>query len=107
LTGTDLRDPNVPYRLMRAGAVRTALQNIPRDFDLQNIALTFALKRELGLRWKYLPIHFRARRDGANSINYGRILKMGFNLIQDFRRITVEEPPGWQRPAWIKRRAVS
>lgn len=106
-TGTNLRDPNVPYRLIRAGALRAALRSIPADFDLQNIALTFALKRELDLRWKHLPIHFRARRGGKNSLNFRRILKMGFNLLRDFRRIGTEDSTGRQRLAWQRRRAVS
>lgn len=106
-TGTYLRDPNVPYRLIRAGALRAALRRIPVDFDLQNIALTFALTKEAGLRWKHLPIHFRARRGGENSINYRKIAKMGFNLLRDFSRIRKDDSSGWHRPAWMQRRAVS
>jgi glycosyltransferase involved in cell wall biosynthesis len=107
ISGTQLSDPNVPYRLMRAGALRAALQRIPADFDLQNIALTFALSQEEDLRWKHFPIHFRARRAGENSINYGKIARMGINLLRDFGRIRNENSPRWQRPAWARRRAVS
>ncbi|HJT80441.1 MAG TPA: glycosyltransferase family 2 protein [Chthoniobacterales bacterium] len=105
--GSYLRDPNVPYRMIRAGALRAALHRIPADFDLQNIALTFALSREPDLRWKYFPIHFRARRGGKNSINYRKIVKMGLNLIRDLGRIRDEDSPRWQRPAWARRGAVS
>lgn len=106
-TGTYLRDPNVPYRMIRAGALRTALHRIPPDFDLQNIALTFALKREPELRWKHIPIHFRARRAGENSINYPKIIKLGLNLLRDFGRIRNSDGHVWGRPAWLRRRAVS
>jgi dolichol-phosphate mannosyltransferase len=106
-TGTHLKDPNVPYRLIRANALRTALRSIPQDFNLQNIALTFLLKREPALRWKYLPIHFRARQGGENSINYRKIVEMGINLLRDFSRITHEDSHTWWRPNWARRRMAS
>ena len=106
-TGSYLRDPNVPYRLIRASALRIALRSIPADFDLQNIALTFALKREPHLRWKYLPIHFRARQGGENSINFRKIVKMGINLLRDFSRISHEDSHTWRRPHWARRRVAS
>jgi len=106
-TGTYLRDPNVPYRLIRAGALRAALRRIPADFDLQNIALTFALAQEPESKWKHLPIHFRARRGGENSINYRKIAKMGLNLLRDFGRIRTQEQTGSQRFPWIRRRTAS
>lgn len=107
ISGTYLRDPNVPYRLMRAGVLRTAFHRIPADFDLQNIALTFALNQEPDVRWKHVPIHFRARRAGENSINYRKIMKMGINLLRNFGRLRHEECPRWPRMAWTRRRAVS
>lgn len=107
LTGMYMKDPNVPYRLMRAPALRTALRSIPGDFDLQNIALTVALKREQRLRWKHFPIHFRARRGGENSINYRKIVKMGLDFLRDFRRITHEDSHTWWRPRWARRRLAS
>jgi len=106
-TGKNLEDPNVPYRLMRATALRNALRKIPADFDLQNIALTFALKCEPDLRWQHLPIHFRARRGGENSINYRKIVKLGANLLRDFNRITTRDADVPQRPTWLRRRVVS
>jgi len=106
VTGTYLTDPNVPYRLMRANALRKALRQVPADFELQNIGLTFALKQQQ-LAWKYFPIHFRARRGGKNSINYRKIAKMGINLLRDFRRITHEDSHTWWRPRWARRRLAS
>jgi len=95
------------YRLIRAGALRAALRRIPADFDLQNIALTFALAQEPESKWKHLPIHFRARRGGENSINYRKIAKMGLNLLRDFGRIRTQDGTGSQRFPWIRRRAAS
>jgi dolichol-phosphate mannosyltransferase len=107
MTGTYLRDPNVPYRLLRSTALRAALRSIPADFNLQNIALTFTLRRRQSLRWKHFPIHFRARQGGTNSINYRKIAAMGFNLLRDFRRLTHEDSHTWWRPSWARRRVAS
>jgi len=106
-TGTYLKDPNVPYRLVRASALRTALRSIPEDFNLQNIALTFVLQREQALRWKHFPIHFRARQAGENSINYRKIAAMGLNFLHDLSRITHEDSHTWWRPSWARRRMAS
>src|SRR5438270_3293623 len=98
--GSYVRDPNVPYRLIRTGALRAALRRIPADFDLQNIALAFALKLESDLRWKFVPIHFRSRRGGENSLNYRKIAKLGLNLVRDFSRLRSDDSYGWHRPAF-------
>jgi dolichol-phosphate mannosyltransferase len=87
LCGIDLKDANVPYRLVRTSALAGALRRIPADFDMQNVALTVALKRNRSLRWKYIPIHFRDRQGGTNSINLGRIVSMGWKLMRSFHRI--------------------
>ena len=87
VAGVNLGDANVPYRLMRNTALSQALQKVPADFDVQNIALTVALKRCAGLRWKYIPIHFRDRQGGINSINIPKIAKMGWTMLNDLRRV--------------------
>lgn len=107
LSGAFMRDANVPYRLIRASALRAALRCVPADIDLQNIALTIALKRQSDLRWKDVPIHFRARQGGENSINYHKIAKMGVRFLRDFQRISYENShTGW-RPRWARRRLAS
>ena len=87
LAGMDLKDANVPYRLIRTRALQGALARIPADFDMQNVALTLALKRDRRLRWNYVPIHFRDRQGGTNSINIRRILGMGFTLVTNLHKI--------------------
>jgi len=107
LTGAFMRDANVPFRLMCANALRSALRRVPPDVDLQNIALTISLKRESDLRWKDVPIHFRARQGGENSINYHKIAKMGVRFLRDFQRISHEDShTGW-RTRWARRRLAS
>ena len=87
LCGMDLKDVNVPYRLIRTSLLREALARIPDDFDMQNAALTLALRRQAAVRWKYVPIHFRDRQGGTNSINLRRIAAMGWELLTSLHRI--------------------
>jgi dolichol-phosphate mannosyltransferase len=87
LCGIDLRDANVPYRLIRTSALKEALPRIPDDFDMQNVALTLTLKRDPSLRWSYVPIHFRNRQGGTNSINFKRIVCMGWKLLVSLPKI--------------------
>jgi glycosyltransferase involved in cell wall biosynthesis len=85
--GMDLKDLNVPYRLMRTSVLKEALLKIPADFEMQNVALTLALKRDSRLRWKYVPIHFRNRQGGSSSINLRRIVGMGWGLLSNLHKI--------------------
>lgn len=87
VTGKDLKDVNVPYRLMKRVALESALRTVPKDFDLQNVALTLALKRRRSLKWVHLPIRFRARQGGTNSINLMKIIKMGWEMLRQIHRV--------------------
>ena len=86
-TGRDLKDANVPYRLIKRDALHRALPSVPERFDMQNVALTFALKRDPSIRWAYVPIKFRARQGGTNSINLRKIIKMGFRMLMQVNRV--------------------
>ena len=87
LCGVDLKDANVPYRLMRTSPLAEALTRVPDDFDMQNMAQTIALRRRTAVRWKHVPIHFRDRQGGTNSINLKRITAMGWTLLTSLHRI--------------------
>jgi glycosyltransferase involved in cell wall biosynthesis len=87
ITGTYMRDANLAYRLMRSSILRAALPKVPADFDIQNIALTLALRRLPNVRWKYVPIRFLPRRGGENSINFQKIIRMGLRMLCDLRRV--------------------
>jgi glycosyltransferase involved in cell wall biosynthesis len=87
LCGMNLKDANVPYRLIRTTTLARALDRIPAGFDMQNVGLTLALRRDASVRWKYLPIHFRDRQGGTNSINIPRILSMGWELLCGLKQI--------------------
>lgn len=86
-SGTDLKDANVPYRLMRREALAAALPQIPADFDIHNVALSLVLKRARSWRWHYVPIHFRERQGGVNSINIPKILRMGWKMLGQLRKV--------------------
>jgi hypothetical protein len=49
--------------------------------------LTLALKRDPTLRWSYVPIRFRARQGGTNSINLRKIAQMGFRMLRQIHRV--------------------
>jgi dolichol-phosphate mannosyltransferase len=84
LCGVKLVDANVPYRLLRTEVLRKALKQIPANFNIHNVALTVVLKR-LGdqVRWQYVPIHFRDRQGGSNSIDLYKVGKMGLGMLFD------------------------
>lgn len=87
VAGVSVTDPNVPYRLMRTEVLAKALNGVPQDFDIHNIALTVVLRRTTGLRWRTVPIRFRDRQGGTNSINIPKIVKMGVGMLKALRRI--------------------
>lgn len=94
ICGQDLKDPNVPYRLMRRGALQRALQHIPPNFNIHNVALTYVLKKLPGLRWDYVAIHFPDRKGGQNSINVLQVVTWGVEMLLELLRIRVPSPSG-------------
>ena len=81
--GVWLRDVNTPYRLIRRETMEEALALIPEDFDLANVALTVAAAKK-GARMLSIPITFRPRQGGTNSINIPKIVRMGISAVGDF-----------------------
>ncbi len=81
-----LTDANTPYRLMEAKALRDVLKQVPENHNLSNvlISVVFAKKNR---KVKYLPITFRPRQGGVNSINLKKIFKIGEKAVVDFREI--------------------
>ena len=79
-------DANTPFRLMRAEVVEKYIVRLPRDFYIPNIMLTayFAKFEE---KLKFLPISFKSRVKGKNSLNLGEIVKIGWQAMGDFRRL--------------------
>lgn len=76
-------DANAPFRLMSAPSLERALALVPEGFELANVALSVAY-RKLGFRVLELPITFKPRQGGVNSINLPRIAAMGARALAGF-----------------------
>lgn len=79
-------DANTPFRLMRADVLREQMRLIPKGFNLSNVLISVIYAKK-NLRVKYIPITFRPRQGGKNSINLKKIFGIGFQAIRDFREI--------------------
>ena len=84
--GVTVTDANTPYRLMNAETLRQYIGLIPEDFNLSNVILTVIYTKK-GCRIQYIPITFRPRQGGVNSINMKRIFGIGRKALKDFREI--------------------
>ncbi len=84
--GLNITDANTPYRLMRREVLAKYIEQVPKDFNLSNVMLTvlFLHHKE---RVKFLPITFRPRQGGVNSINLKKITAIGIQAVKDFRVI--------------------
>ena len=59
---------------------------IPKDFFLSNVLITVLFTKHLK-RIKFIPITFRPRQGGVNSINLKRIFKIGRQSLKDFKEL--------------------
>ena len=84
--GLKITDANTPFRLMDRQTLAKHLPDVPENFNLSNVMLTvlFVNAKE---NIRFLPITFRPRQGGVNSINLKRITKIGLRAVKDFRRI--------------------
>lgn len=79
-------DANTPFRLMKADTLAKYLPLIPKDYNLSNVIISVIYaKKKLAV--KYLPITFRPRQGGVNSINMKKIFKIGKQACKDFIQI--------------------
>ncbi len=90
--GVAVADANTPFRLMEAKILENNIELIPRDFNLSNVILSVIYEKKK-LRVKYIPITFKPRQGGVNSINLNKIIRIGIQAIKDFKKInkTLEE----------------
>ena len=76
-------DSNAPFRLMRTDLLKRYLKYLPSDYPIPNVMLSvwFSAYREpLAFR----EITFRPRQGGKNSLNLGRIIRIGISSISGF-----------------------
>ena len=84
--GVRVPDANAPFRLMRTEYVAKYIQLIPENYNLPNVMLT-ALGRWYHEKIAFVPISFRPRQGGTNSINLKKIVRIGWQALRDFAEI--------------------
>lgn len=90
--GVWIPDANTPFRLMSAEMLASLLPAVPPDYHLTNVLLSVLYARKKrDVVW--IPITFRPRQGGVNSLNWKRIFAIGRGSLSDFRRLrkTVRE----------------
>ena len=81
--GITIIDANTPFRLMKAETMQQYINLIPEGFNLSNVLLTVIFYKK-GCRVKYIPITFRPRQGGVNSINMRKVFQIGKQALNDF-----------------------
>ncbi len=83
-----VRDPNVPFRLMRADLVRRYLELIPSGTFAPNVLLSVLASRQ-GV-FTSRPVIHSARNAGQTSVKGWRMIRMGVRSLREylaFRRV--------------------
>ena len=78
----NVKDPNVPYRLMRGDILRKAISNFPEDFGLSNILLAVILQKGCGKQMGYVKIGFRKRTGGEPGVKWAKFISEGWGLFK-------------------------
>ncbi|MBP1755600.1 MAG: glycosyl transferase family 2 [Firmicutes bacterium] len=81
-----ITDANTPFRLMKATTLQKQLRQVPENFNLSNVMISVIYARKK-LPVKFMPVTFRPRQGGVNSINMKKIIRIGKQAFKDFRRI--------------------
>ena len=82
----NVQDANTPFRLMKKESLQKEIGLIPQDYNLSNVVVSVLFIKK-GYKVKYLPITFRPRQGGVNSINLKKIAKIGQKAVKDFIQI--------------------
>lgn len=85
--GVNIVDANTPFRLLNAATLKKFIGKIPPDYNLSNVLLS-VIYAKYNLRVKFLPITFRPRQGGKNSINLRRIISIGLKALRDFVKLS-------------------
>lgn len=86
LFGVTVIDANTPFRLLNADTLKKYMPLIPENFNLVNVILSVIYTKKK-CKVKFIPITFRPRQGGVNSINLKKIFKIGKRAVVDFRQI--------------------
>jgi len=82
----NIKDANTPFRLMESKTLQENIKLIPENYNLSNVIISviYAKKHK---KVKYVPITFRPRQGGVNSINMKKIFRIGKQAVKDFSSI--------------------
>lgn len=81
-----ITDANTPFRLMKADILERYIRKVPEDYNLSNVFLTVLFEKN-DVNVHYIPITFRPRQGGVNSINIRKISQIGLQAIKDFKTL--------------------
>lgn len=81
--GVAVTDANTPFRLMEAEELKKQMKYIPEGFHLPNVLIAVIYEKK-NMKTKYIPITFRPRQGGENSICLGKICRIGVKAFRDF-----------------------
>ncbi len=81
--GIKIPDANAPFRLMKTSLVKKYLYRMPADYNLPNVMLTTYFKY-YSENINFIPISFKPRQGGNNSINIHSIITIGWTALRDF-----------------------
>ena len=84
--GVKISDSNAPFRLMISSYVDKYIRMLPEHYNLPNVMLT-TLGTYYNEKILFLPITFKNRQGGKNSINIRKIVSIGMKALKDFRDI--------------------
>lgn len=84
--GIECEDANTPFRLMSAETLKENLALVPDGFNLSNVLLTVIYTKS-GQKMRYIPITFKQRQGGTNSINIRSIISIGKQAVRDFKEL--------------------
>lgn len=82
----NVTDANTPYRLMSHSILEKYIVKVPKDFNLSNVILTVLFIKN-GEKVEFIPITFKPRQGGVNSINFKKIIPIGKQAVIDFTAI--------------------
>lgn len=85
--GVRMPDANAPFRLMSAQFLGDYLPKLPEDYNLPNAMLaTYGVY--YGRKVRFVPVTFKPRQAGKNTINIKRIVGIGWKALSDFRMLS-------------------
>lgn len=91
--GVTVRDPNIPFRLMRQARLRQLLEAVPQGVFAPNVNLAL-LAAKLGVLADGPEVPLAPRAGGVASIRGGQMMRLGIRCIGDLVRFRFRE---WRR----------